>query len=856
MKLPIRRSKFVPELDELRIIDVVSFGENFFDKDFYLRRFLDVGSVDPMLHWFTHGASEGRSPHPLVDIEFYRKSNSDVPVGEELHHYLNHGWHEGRSISPFIRTDLLLEQYPEWPTQGISPLEFLCWKLKDGIDISTGLLDTSELPISMGATPLDRLSNYLIDGLALPCATGYSVGNLDCNTFLGQLDSSQSQGPNDWKRFVSVVIPIHSDHLVTRAMLDRLSEVTADASADADVILILDGAEESIRTYARSLATPNLTIIDHPKSLGFSNAVNAGFRAAEKDRHVLVLNADVLPRLQVFTLLYEALISDPSLASVTSVTNFGSIASYPTPGKESRWLPEDPDSVSKSFETDEYDRLVTKSAVCVGHCVLIRRSALDDVGYFDAVNFPEGYGEEVDWSLRASKMGWQHGIANKAFVWHQGSTSFKARKNLLLQIGERKLQSLYGSRYEEIKDSLDVTKSELLFRFQYLDAHIVKKLYSPSKAVLTHSSGGGTFEFIDRQNKDHSDSIFIFLDTSSPIFRVSVGQCFLPALELNPIPLENLSKTLAAFGVNEIEVHTGVSADSRAFYLQLSRFLGKSSIFLHDFSPYCARINLVGGNSSLPSFCGAPEDEATCQECIDKHGSLIGASPIRDLRDAVRVAFHKSDRISVPHKSSADIWKRWGIETEIVRHNTDTSAWGSGKTQKRLDSITLLNGERSKQISQIARSSEGRPKVLIPGRISYAKGAGLVRDVVVLNRVYGSPLEFILCGEIDSNVLKDLTLFNTVIGDYDKKLPHLVKSMDIDAVWLTSIWPETYMYVLDDLADLSSKNFLYLNSDIGAPIERARSAGFKKLVQVPVDPVRIITQMINDFLPPKLKTSK
>jgi len=832
-------------LDE---ISIAEFVDHFFVEEYYKTKYRDLENsegIDYLQHWLLHGQSELRSPHPLVDITFYRKFNPDVPTGSELRHYLSHGWKEGRTISPFIRSDIFREIYPEWVKTGVSPLEFLCLKLKKGEHISTGLINTESLTNVLGASPLQKLTNYLLSGLGLPSPMGSSVDDIDPIASLPPKDSSKLAAPNDWVPLISVVIPIHSDHLITREMLDRISG--AIANQDADIILILDGAEKSISTYVKSLKRPGIQIVTNDKASGFSNAVNMGIQLAKHDRHILILNADVLARPQVFTLLYEALISDPALASVTAVSNVGSIASYPFSGHEGKWLPEQPDLMSEAFESDAFQTLVTQSSTCIGHCVLFRRFAIEDVGYLDAENFPEGYGEEVDWSIRASKKNWKHGIANRAFVWHQGSTSFKERKLKLLQRGEIVLQKLHGADYETVKRSTQDTISNLEYRYQHLDAHLVKLFRSPSKAVLTHSSGGGTFEFIDRESQDSDNTITLFFERDSSAFRVSINDYYLPALSLFPISLENLSAILVALGVSEIEVHTGVTNDSRLFFLQIHKFSGIKKFFLHDFSPFCARINLVGGLTENPTFCGAPSDDATCQTCVDKHGSLLGKSSVRDLREVVRLTFAGANAILVPHNNASEIWKNWGIHTEVVQHNSNRDFWGTGKTQNKLDSITILNGSISKQVSIRTRARKDRPKVLIPGRISYVKGAELIRDVLVLNRNYGSPMEFILCGEIDPKYIGDFTLFNAILGDYDKGLPSLAREVEMDAVWLTSIWPETYMYVLDDLADLPHKNVLYLNAGMGAPIERSRGMGFQKVIEVAPDPVHVFQKMLRDL---------
>jgi GT2 family glycosyltransferase len=56
---------------------------------------------------------------------------------------------------------------------------------------------------------------------------------------------------------------------------------------------------------------------------------------------------------------------------------------------------------------------------CVGYAVLVRRSALDQVGGFDESYNPYGW-EEVDFSLRLRTLGWTIRYVPAAICWHAG----------------------------------------------------------------------------------------------------------------------------------------------------------------------------------------------------------------------------------------------------------------------------------------------------------------------------------------------------------------------------------------------------------------------------------------------------
>ena len=68
-------------------------------------------------------------------------------------------------------------------------------------------------------------------------------------------------------------------------------------------------------------------------------------------------------------------------------------------------------------------RLRPTIPTAVGHCVYVRRHALDLVGPFDET-FNPGYGEEVDFSQRAVAHGFRHVCADDVFAYHRGGTSF------------------------------------------------------------------------------------------------------------------------------------------------------------------------------------------------------------------------------------------------------------------------------------------------------------------------------------------------------------------------------------------------------------------------------------------------
>ena len=114
-----------------------------------------------------------------------------------------------------------------------------------------------------------------------------------------------------------------------------------------------------------------------------------------------------------------------------------------------------------------------------------------------------------------------------------------------------------------------------------------------------------------------------------------------------------------------------------------------------------------------------------------------------------------------------------------------------------------------------------RPRILIPGRISEGKGARLVSQVVQLNRLYGSPLSFVLCGGIDQRYRQSADGFDLILSNYQSALPEDLKSLQIDAVWISALAAETYMYTLDDVLLTFPDIPLFVHATSGAALRRS-----------------------------------
>jgi glycosyltransferase involved in cell wall biosynthesis len=73
----------------------------------------------------------------------------------------------------------------------------------------------------------------------------------------------------------------------------------------------------------------------------------------------------------------------------------------------------------------------------------VTRAALDDCGLLDEATFGLGYGEEVDFCVRATRIGYRHVVDDQTFVYHRGGGSFGTEREERLARGSALIRHRY-----------------------------------------------------------------------------------------------------------------------------------------------------------------------------------------------------------------------------------------------------------------------------------------------------------------------------------------------------------------------------------------------------------------------------
>jgi GT2 family glycosyltransferase/glycosyltransferase involved in cell wall biosynthesis len=222
---------------------------------------------------------------------------------------------------------------------------------------------------------------------------------------------------------VVVCIPVYGAFAL---FAECLTSVLAHTAQDVPILIADDASPDpAIREFVGSLRDTlrhEVTYLRQPQNLGFPGNVNAAFAAAG-EADVVVLNSDCVVAEGWLDGLRRAAHSDALVATASALTNHGTIVSIPARNQPQRGIPQEQDLAHVAGAVREHSRRYYPTLpTAVGHCMYIRRQALDLVGSFD-LTFTPGYGEEVDFSQRCVLRGLIHVAADDVFVLHHAGGS-------------------------------------------------------------------------------------------------------------------------------------------------------------------------------------------------------------------------------------------------------------------------------------------------------------------------------------------------------------------------------------------------------------------------------------------------
>ncbi len=230
---------------------------------------------------------------------------------------------------------------------------------------------------------------------------------------------------------VSVILVSYQSREVLGPCLASL--VACERLVPHEVIIVDNDSQDGTVAWLRA-HHPAVRIVANPHNHGFASAVDQGLAIA-RGAAFLVLNPDSLVQPEAFARLVDTLVADPccALAAPCLLDDDGhparSCGRFPTLWTlacEHLWLarlfPGAPMFAGYKYAGIPLEQL-DHVGWASGAAMLIPRRAYETVGGLDAGFFM--YMEEVDWCLRAHRMGWSVRYVPQAAFTHTGQHASK-----------------------------------------------------------------------------------------------------------------------------------------------------------------------------------------------------------------------------------------------------------------------------------------------------------------------------------------------------------------------------------------------------------------------------------------------
>jgi GT2 family glycosyltransferase/glycosyltransferase involved in cell wall biosynthesis len=693
-----------------------------------------------------------------------------------------------------------------------------------GCDFSAATLFQIDVETGEGGSSPLHVSAVLPDGRFWPMVGSPIVWGSDSasGTDIATIAFSHHHRPETAPSgIIDIVVPVYAGYDETLSCLKSILATTS--RTEVELVVVNDASPDSRLCAALDgLASEGLiTRLTNECNLGFPGSANAGIKL-HSDRDVVLVNSDTELFGDWLERLKAAAYSDVKIGTVTPLGEAASVVSYPD-DDENRYTRAEAQEIDCIARDVNRQKLVDLP-VGVGFCLYVKRSCLAETGWFNEVVFGKGYGEENDFCLRASRLGWRHVATPNLFVRHQGAKSFGPMKAALMERNGQVLNRLhpgYDARITEF-----AATDPLLDARRAID--IQRLIRSARHAVLlvTCNLMGGVKRHVDMRKvelagKGHTVLVLQPANTDLPAQQIRL---LTPDENINnllfslPRDLEMLRQLLDQLRLEKVELHHFAGLPGTA--LEIASELGiRYEVFVHDYSWICPRLTLSNGTGG---YCGEPAVE-DCELCIVKHGTFLDTGlTVKALRERSARILDGADTVVVP---SNDV--RMRLTKYFPARPVEVTSWEA------LGAIP--SHERP------AASAATSLKVAIIGAISVAKGFRVVLECALNAAERRLDIEFIVIGFTcdDEALLATGCVFIT--GPYsDDEVAALLAREGCRVAFFSSIVPETWCYALTHAL---VQGLPVLAFDLGSIPERLKGYGAAQLL-----PLSSPAPAINDAL--------
>ena len=609
---------------------------------------------------------------------------------------------------------------------------------------------------------------------------------------------------------ITIILPVYN-------ALDLLPEVLQRVVDHTDLpwrlIVIEDcSSDDQVRPWLRnwhaglpSETASCVTLIENETNLGFIRSVNKAFATALPfGDHVVLLNSDAFVPSGWASRLIRPLLEHDNVASVTPMSNDAEIFNAPVICQREQLQPGEADLIDKTAAEFFPGADLGDAPTGVGFCMAMNIEYLRKLPRFDT-GFGRGYGEEVDWSQRARRIGGRHLGNAGLFVEHRGGTSFgSSEKQKLIRKNGEVISRRYPRYDADVQDFIRLDPLNTP-RLALAIAWAGARHGGAVPVYLAHSMGGGAEIYL--QNRIKGD-----LETGTTAVILRVGGSSRWQIEVHNLhgvtqgrtdKTEFVQRLLGILPVRKIVYSCAVGDRDPISLPEILISLASGSedrieVLMHDFLPLS------------PSYI-----------LLDSDGVYRGV-PMPASQDDVVHCFSRPDGTI----SDLGRWRAsWGAllqaAHEIVVFSENSHSLVSQAYPDIIDKLKVTPHRLVTDVPKVqpGHVPDGVPVIGVLGNIGYQKGITVLRDLSQL-LAKNRKARLVIIGNIDPSY--KLASSVQVHGSYHvEEIPSLVARYGIICWLIPSIWPETFSYTTHEALATGLPVWSF---DLGAQGDAARAA--------------------------------
>lgn len=319
---------------------------------------------------------------------------------------------------------------------------------------------------------------------------------------LSDYSNNSIYGDNVTLKSVSVVVCIHN---ALNDVIECLNSLWNKRTFPYQIILVDDGSDEETQGYVKEFAHLfDCSLHRNPSAIGYTKSANIGLKMSNSD-YTILLNSDTIVTDLWVEKMLECFERNPKTGIVSPLSNAATYQSVPET-KDTMTGDWKINALDKDMTVDMMGMIVEKTSknrypmvsVLNGFCFMISRDVINEIGYLDEESFPMGYGEEVDYCLRAVKKGFTLRVVDNTYIFHEKSKSFTHQTRKQLGTASKPvLREKHGNAYSDLGKTMDKCKElndirneikESMMTYQRSYAALIGKKIA---FVLTARGGSG-----------------------------------------------------------------------------------------------------------------------------------------------------------------------------------------------------------------------------------------------------------------------------------------------------------------------------------------------------------------------------